>query len=93
MRSRNTLSFVMMKCLTVTVVLLPILVLTVQVQSQTSLIDSRQAIVEEIKAFAARHLKANSPMRTDAVVTAFSGNRAGRTSNDIESETSPASTV
>ena len=72
-----------MRCLPVTVVLLSVLVLTGQVQSQTPPVNSRQAVLQEIRAYAARHVKANSSMQTDMVIRTFSSNHAGLTSDDI----------
>ena len=72
-----------MRHLSATVALLSVLVLTGQLESQTPPTDSRQAVLQEIKAYAARHVKANSPMQTDMVIRTFSGNHAGFTSDDI----------
>jgi hypothetical protein len=45
--------------------------------SQTLPSDSRETVLQEVKAYAARHVQADAPMQTDAVIRAFSDNRAG----------------
>lgn len=69
--------------LLVTVALLLTLLLGAGLHSQTLPSDSREAVLQEIKAYAARHVQASAPMQTDAVIRAFSGNRVGLTSNEI----------
>jgi len=66
-----------------TVALLLTLLLGGGLHSQTLPSDSRQEVIQEIKAYAARHVQASAPMQTDVVIRAFSGNRAGLASNEI----------
>lgn len=52
-------------------------------QPQTAPAESRDTVVQEIKAYTARHVKANSPMQTGIVIQILSDNHAGLSSDDI----------
>lgn len=67
----------------VTVALLSTMLLGTGLRSQTLPSDSREGVLQEIKAYAARHVQASAPMQTDVVIRAFSGNRVGLTSDEI----------